>query len=727
MFNPRSISYNELNGLTWNFLYNIEGCQARFRYLFRRKCEAFSFEIPYTDSEIYRKIRFSDNFDFSEKKDWLKRLSNCKETILRMLFRNERLAKALDRLLVFPGLWTGLQLGNFHKHIALHCEDHLIQYLHYTFDIWSEITGQDNGIAQAVDADTVCYLQSRFPSGRDRTDIQQLCHDMKIFPEITNDAIRGALQNRILGLKTFIPSIETFHRDVRYLSLAVISIKNWIAPDIDMLDNLTVSLLLRQYYKPWNKGTVEVSEDVWELVPPDAMHTVKGFNAAYLQILLAAFCRFANLTHESPIQESRGNRLQGTVDPYYVSQFQEKAYKLGFLTPKVEQQQVDAVLGIARRKTTDFPGSRPKRVRATLSWSGGKLYISTYLQLHSDLFYQNIMRCSPPLHDSTPSPVYIMTSLLVAFLGKPENNSTAAHTDALDANQDRDMIDEYCKTASRGEALFSAEDSTPDQYGDIKEENMTDSHFPSENELGFGNQVKQEAQAYEELKMEDVEPLRIKTENSNTLIDPSISILLARELYHKTMPKAEDNIMTDLQSPSENKLDFGSQVKQDDQAYQGPKVEDFKPLQTQTKYFDTPTGPNISILPAKGPGYKTMPKAEDSKPITSMRIDLNTGAVWKPDHGEKPKAKGKTAAETKKTMPKSRPSGNKRPKAEDNTDVEIRKKATPEYKPSDNKKLKLAEDKHTNPGPEYTVTMLLQDSPKWPPDLIQGFEGEKSL
>src|SRR5437764_4164907 len=92
------------------------------------------------------------------------RLTNCKRVSISQMLKDKELVKAFDMLLVFPGLWKGLELGNIQKHQALHCDEEILHYLEHIYNTWNEITLGNPIIQQAVDIQTVQSLQSRAPS-----------------------------------------------------------------------------------------------------------------------------------------------------------------------------------------------------------------------------------------------------------------------------------------------------------------------------------------------------------------------------------------------------------------------------------------------------------------------------------------------------------------------------------------------------------------------------------
>lgn len=100
----------------------------------------------------------------TDRKGWLSHISKCKEDILTKFLRKTEIIQSLNKLLRFPGLWDGLQLGNLHKHRALHCDEEIIHYLGYVYETWDSITLGVADFANAVDADTVHRLENLFPT-----------------------------------------------------------------------------------------------------------------------------------------------------------------------------------------------------------------------------------------------------------------------------------------------------------------------------------------------------------------------------------------------------------------------------------------------------------------------------------------------------------------------------------------------------------------------------------
>lgn len=388
--------------------------------------------------------------------DWVSRLSKCKRPILKALLHHDQLTNALDNLLCFPGLWRGLQLGNIHKHIALHWDEELGNYLRYVFDTWDAITNGQDALRQAVDVDTVRSLQYRIPSGVDAFEIHALFQSGELFPDVVDSDTRSALEERVLGLQYFIPSLETFHRDTMHFSVAVKAVKKWIAPDFDASDpGLTLRNILARDFQPkamwqeqsggqWIKANGVTTED------PE-----NRFAFAYRQLILAALRRFAELGYESPTQE-HGKRVQGQINKDCVDLLRMTAQTLGFLTPKA--------LGIEFPNTTTTAGSssipacppHPCMLSHDVAtyrrtWKGGRPPTSVYFYLQSHLFDRNIVEAGPPSSQELPSVIFIHKCVIFAFFGGyPSYHDVDVHM--------KDVMDDPVQTKSRGSHLMEASD-----------------------------------------------------------------------------------------------------------------------------------------------------------------------------------------------------------------------------------------------------------------------------
>jgi hypothetical protein len=89
--------------------------------------QEYSDSVNFSDGEIFQAIRgYHYNSDkqlgslFAEKCMWA-RLSMSKRKDLKQILKHEEFTKALDALLVLPGVWIGFRIE--HKFMSLKCDE----------------------------------------------------------------------------------------------------------------------------------------------------------------------------------------------------------------------------------------------------------------------------------------------------------------------------------------------------------------------------------------------------------------------------------------------------------------------------------------------------------------------------------------------------------------------------------------------------------------------------
>ena len=302
---------------------------------FQSVASSYSFEAPYTAGEVYRQIQLNPDAAETDRKGWLSHISKRKEDILTKFLRKTEIVQALNRLLRFPGLWDGLQLGNLHKHRALHCDEEIIYYLGCIYETWDLITLGVDAFANAVDVDTVCRLEKLFPTHHeDLAAIRDLFRANEVFTDITDKGERLSLEQSVCTVKRRISSIETLHKDMLYFSPAVRAIWKFVAPDRSRRRNQpTLRNVLKRHFQPSDGHICESGDECH--YTNDHLGKV-AFYIAYKRLLVFAMQNFAELSYESPLCGKDDRRLVGQVQRSAVQRLQQRAYDLGFRTLKLE-------------------------------------------------------------------------------------------------------------------------------------------------------------------------------------------------------------------------------------------------------------------------------------------------------------------------------------------------------------------------------------------------------
>ncbi|OCL03052.1 hypothetical protein AOQ84DRAFT_420650 [Glonium stellatum] len=178
----------------------------------KRIIEAFRNEQPFSDGEIFRKMRqYHQMGDKKTENQWLARLTPTKQKDLRQLLKDKRFAAAFDELVDMQGMWDPIKLGTLHRLLSLKCDEELLNYLKHVSVVWKQILrcGDSSIPMSAVDAISVQSLELCAPaiSERDRLSITGLMRSKDLFPAITDSRQREHLLENILSIHCLIPSL----------------------------------------------------------------------------------------------------------------------------------------------------------------------------------------------------------------------------------------------------------------------------------------------------------------------------------------------------------------------------------------------------------------------------------------------------------------------------------------------------------------------------------------
>ncbi|KAK0369061.1 hypothetical protein CLIM01_13583 [Colletotrichum limetticola] len=147
-----------------------------------------------------------------------------------MIQDNHLVFTCLDGLSHFPGLLSDLPLGSFHKHLALHCDDEIANYLQHIRDVWLGLTCNHPDI---VDVGTVQLLERRAPgmSDIDRQLVEEAFDSNEIFSKAHNPQLRDQIRSSVLHFKGLVPSLKSYQENMKYISIGVTVVDDLMFPD----------------------------------------------------------------------------------------------------------------------------------------------------------------------------------------------------------------------------------------------------------------------------------------------------------------------------------------------------------------------------------------------------------------------------------------------------------------------------------------------------------------
>ncbi|KJZ69633.1 hypothetical protein HIM_10972 [Hirsutella minnesotensis 3608] len=286
----------------------------------------------------------------------------------------------MDSLLPLPGLWDGLELGNWAKHLAAHVDDLVVNYWSHIASQWTKIMAGIENCLHLVDSPSVRRIQRRAP-GLSRADRARIKHDFEsknnpLFPAITDADMRGKLKQNVLSIRVMIPSIETFHDDMRYLSIGAKILEGHILSRHDKKKTIGGNRLnlFQSLREDWGGSSVQIQTGHHSFAWSRISLTPR---LAFMQLLLAALRYFPYLSSEAPLQDLGNTRMGASVDARYVGLLCRTARELGFFNDKIE-----AGLNV---ENDEIP-IKYSKVDETYLWRGGKPSSLVFQVLHETSF-----------------------------------------------------------------------------------------------------------------------------------------------------------------------------------------------------------------------------------------------------------------------------------------------------------------------------------------------------
>jgi hypothetical protein len=354
--------------------------------LIQDKIEATSRETSYSDAEIYRLLRkYSKKRDTTRFKERLNRLSAPKQISVKGFLKREQLVRGLDALLKFPGIVAGLQFGNVHKHLALHIDENISKYFVHILRVWEFITNDDHRINAAVDIETVRCLQFRAPitSFGDRVAINRMFEEGTLFEGLKDLGLREQIRERVLSVQIIIPSIETFHENMKYISIGAKILRKYVMDTPVTAQgepNRHKLTLFESLASCWSAETRNIEVNDGKTV------TISGAPSAWLaykSLFIAALRNFAQLSSDHPRQDVRGETLAAVAETSHITSLAQLAQAVGFTNNKTKDNLAESHGHPAINRFYDRAG-RPA------DWRGGIPFTKSYCQLRLQAFHPQL-------------------------------------------------------------------------------------------------------------------------------------------------------------------------------------------------------------------------------------------------------------------------------------------------------------------------------------------------
>ncbi|KAJ4178317.1 hypothetical protein NW767_014892 [Fusarium falciforme] len=338
---------------------------------------------------------------------------------MSMIFLRSEIWRAMKDMASLPGLWEDMKLGNWAKHLAAHVDELIVVYWRdHMRKIWDEIFEGLEDQERYLDPYTARFVQFKSPA-RSQTDRRAIRDEMtkgSLFPNISNQAQRDKLLDNIVKIKAVIPSILTFHENMRYLTMGAKILANHIEvkrrkrrrgkpstfprPPESLVENLG-----RDWR--WVGNYAEVREGHYLTI-----HEPLDAKGAFVQLILMALRLFPFLGSVSPLQDVKGYGMDAFIDDSYKRRLCMGALCLGYRNWKILE-------GI-QLSSSEVPRTIPKghSLSDTMSgWRGGMPTISVFQKLRECSFLPSLEGAAQEPAESEPNPLLVKADFVHAFFG----------------------------------------------------------------------------------------------------------------------------------------------------------------------------------------------------------------------------------------------------------------------------------------------------------------------
>ncbi|QSS51639.1 hypothetical protein I7I53_07007 [Histoplasma capsulatum var. duboisii H88] len=262
----------------------------------------------------------------------------------------------------------------------MRCPDEQANYVNRIRECWAFIMEDEPGI---LDATTVELLQGRAPtlSTEDVEYINEVFAERLVFADV-DDERRENFRARVLQIEYIIPSLHTFHEDIKYLEPMAKLVRGLLTPKFKG----RIQDGMRRRYRGPATGDyyIQTSETGHR---QESQNPQYGFWSAYRQVFLASMRYFFPLISGSqPLKIHKVPLNMRTIEPEALSRrFTELARSVGFVSARPNLQPSESIqegLPLLPPLTTDS-----EEEWARYGMTDGRSFFSDKMHLYLDKIY----------------------------------------------------------------------------------------------------------------------------------------------------------------------------------------------------------------------------------------------------------------------------------------------------------------------------------------------------
>ncbi|KAH7000877.1 hypothetical protein EDB80DRAFT_580501, partial [Ilyonectria destructans] len=216
--------------------------------------------------------------------------------------------------------------------------------------------------------------------------------------------LRNRIRQRVLSVQVIIPSVETFHENMKYISIGAKIVRKYLmeVPTCKRNKPTLFESLAGKWKSPGARYVeYEYGKFTQTCEAPTAWH-------AYTTVSLAALREFARLSFEHPRQDIRGETMPAFPEGPRINYLARLALQVGFDNLKI-QETLETQSGhpeVAQYKPQD---GRPA------DWRGGIPFTKSYIQLRSQAFLPQL--AISVSRGNSVSTLFVIRDVINAFFG----------------------------------------------------------------------------------------------------------------------------------------------------------------------------------------------------------------------------------------------------------------------------------------------------------------------
>ena len=385
--------------------------------LLLRHIDQSSHQMKLSDGDVFRHVFACRRMRQRENENyWHLHLSKDKKGALKRILEDEVMSELLYELTDYPGLRNGWQLGNIDKHFADRCPEEIYNYLRHIKETWRKITLNNSDVRLATDNETVKELTLLCPSASyaDNDKVRLLMRSGKLFGSISDSHLRGQIEQQLLGIGVVIPSIETFHGNMKYLRVGMRILRDHLLDGRPLGKHETVAQAMQEIWQP-RETLIEHAEHQFYPITCSP-----SFSLAFQALFISALRNFPHLSAERPIVQHGIQPIHAGTDESTLKRFLLHAQAQGFNSSTIESK----LRSISTTTLLPVPSqSFPcKSQESVVKRRCGRPLTCSYRYIANNLFLPRMLRENEIC--LYPSTMFVQCDFMRSFFaGFPKENS----------------------------------------------------------------------------------------------------------------------------------------------------------------------------------------------------------------------------------------------------------------------------------------------------------------